>query len=86
MCENVRFNNSIFSYMLEANFIVDPEDLKKVIVPHPVAITFIDISKIKFLGETGMKMAAAGFRFFVTKKLAEELIKENIAIARATTK
>jgi len=65
--------------MIEANFIVDPNDLKKVIVPQPIAITFIDISKIDFLGETGMKMARAGFRFFVTKKLAEKLIKENIA-------
>ena len=68
--------------MIEANFIVDPDDLKKVIVPHPIVITFIDISKITFLGETGMKMAAAGFRFLVTKKLAEKLIKQKIAIQR----
>ena len=68
--------------MIEANFIVDPDDLKKVIVPQAIAITFIDISKIDFLGETGMKMAAAGFRFFVTKKLAEKLIQQNIAIAQ----
>ena len=66
--------------MIEANFIVDPEELKKVIISNPVTIKFIDISKIDFLGETGLKMASAGFKFIVTQKLAEKLIKEKIAI------
>ena len=67
--------------MIEANFIVDPAELKKVIILNPVTIKFIDISKIDFLGETGLKMAASGFKFIVTQKLAEKLIKEKIAIS-----
>ena len=66
--------------MLQANFIIDPQDLKKVVVPQPIVIKFINPSKIDFLGETGMKMAKAGFRFFITKPIAEQLIKDNIAI------
>ena len=66
--------------MIKANFIVDPNELKKVIVPESIGIKFIDISKIDFLGETGLKMAKAGFRFLVTKQLAEKLIKSKIAI------
>ena len=64
--------------MIEANFIIDPDELKKVIIPNPVPIKFIDISKIDFLG---LKMAASGFKFIVTQKLAEKLIKEKIAIS-----
>ena len=64
--------------MIEANFIIDPDELKKVIIPNPVPIKFIDISKIDFLG---LKMAASGFKFIVTRKLAEKLIKEKIAIS-----
>ena len=66
--------------MIDANFIVDPDELKKVIILNPVTIKFIDISKIDFLGETGLKMASAGFKFIVTRKLADKLIKEKIAI------
>ena len=54
-------------YLIEANFIVDPNDLKKVVVPDAITIKFIDISRINFLGETGKKMALAGFKFLVTK-------------------
>jgi len=64
--------------MIEANFIIDPDELKKVIIPNPVPIKFIDISKIDFLG---LKMAASGFKFIVTRKLAEKLIKDKIAIS-----
>ena len=66
--------------MIEANFIVDPNDLKKVVVPDAITIKFIDISRINFLGETGKKMALTGFKFLVTKKLAEKLIKDKIAV------
>ncbi len=66
--------------MIKANFIVDPDDLKKVVVPKPVAVRFIDTSKINFLGETGLKMASAGFRFLVTEELAKKLIEDNVAI------
>ena len=66
--------------MINANFIVDPNDLKKVVVPDAITIKFIDISRINFLGETGKKMALAGFKFLVTKKLAEKLIKDKIAV------
>ena len=41
--------------MINANFIVDPDDLKKVIISDPVSIRFIDPSRINFLGETGME-------------------------------
>ena len=62
--------------MIEANFIIDPDELKKVIIPNPTK--FIDIAKIDFLG---LKMAASGFKFIVTRKLAEKLIKDKIAIS-----
>jgi hypothetical protein len=66
--------------MINANFIVDPDDLKKVIISDPVSIRFIDPSRINFLGETGMKMAYAGFKFIVTKTMAKDLIENNIAV------
>ena len=66
--------------MIEAEFIVDPEYLKKVIVKDPIPIKFIDISNVKFLGETGKKMALSGFTFFVTKELANKLIENKEAI------
>jgi hypothetical protein len=66
--------------MIKADFIVDSEYLKKVIIKDPVAIKFIDISNIKFLGETGKKMALAGFKFFVTKKLADKLVQNKEAV------
>ena len=66
--------------MIKADFIVDPKYLKKVVVKDPVAIKFVDISNIKFLGETGKKMALAGFRFFVTKNLADKLVENKEAI------
>jgi len=66
--------------MINANFMVDQEDLKKVKISEPTVIKFINTSNINFLGETGMKMASAGFKFIVTKKLAEELIKDKIAV------
>ena len=66
--------------MINADFIVDPQDLKKVIVKNPVTIKFVDISNITFLGETGKKMALAGFKFFVTKKLADKLVENKEAI------
>ena len=66
--------------MIKADFIVDPEYLKKVIIKDQVAIKFVDISNIKFLGETGKKMALAGFKFFVTKKLADKLVQNKEAV------
>jgi len=66
--------------MINADFIVDPVYLHKVIVKDPVAIKFIDISNIKFLGETGKKMALKGFRFFLTKNLAYKLIENKEAV------
>ena len=62
------------------DFIIDPEELKKVEILQPIVIKFIDISKIDFLGETGKRMALAGFKFIVTEKFAEPLIKNKYAI------
>lgn len=66
--------------MIEADFIVDPEYLKKVIVKNPVYIKFIDISNVKFLGDTGKKMALEGYKFIVTKDLANKLIENKDAV------
>lgn len=66
--------------MIEAEFIVDPEHLKKVFVKDSIPIKFTDISNITFLGETGKKMALAGFTFLVTKNLADKLIKNKEAV------
>lgn len=63
-----------------ANFIVAPDDLRKVYVPQPVAIQFVDLTLVDFLGETGVQMAEAGFKFLVTQKLAQKLIKDGSAI------
>ena len=68
------------SYSIKADFIVDPEYLKKVKVEDPVAVKIINISNITFLGETGKKMAEAGFKFFFTRKLAEKLVRDKDAI------
>lgn len=62
------------------DFIVDPEELKQVKILQPIVIKFIDISNVNFLGETGKRMALAGFKFIVTEKLAEQLIKNKCAI------
>ena len=74
------FSSILVSFKKPSNFIVDPEHLKNVIVEDPVAIKFVNISNVTFLGETGKKMAKAGFKFIVTRKLAEELIKNKEAI------
>ncbi len=66
--------------MITANFIVDPEHLKRVHVPHPVSIMFIDLTKVDFLGETGKTMALEGFRFLVTSELAHKLLDNGSAI------
>jgi len=68
------------SHSIKADFIVDPEYLKKVKVEDAVAVKIINISNITFLGETGKKMAEAGFKFLITRKLAEKLVKDKDAI------
>jgi hypothetical protein len=68
------------SHYIKADFIVDPECLKKVKVEDPVAVKIINISNITFLGDTGKKMAKAGFTFLITRKLAEKLVKDKDAI------
>jgi hypothetical protein len=68
------------SHSIKADFIVDSEYLKNVNVEDPVAVQFINISNITFLGATGKKMAKAGFKFFITRKLAEKLVKDKAAI------
>ena len=63
-----------------ADFIVDPEELKRVKIIDPVIIQFIDISNINFLGGTGILMTKTGFKFIITKNLAEQLIENKSAI------
>ena len=55
---------------------MDPEYLKKVKVEDPVAVKIINVSNITFLGETGKKMAEAGFKFLISRKLAERLVRD----------
>jgi hypothetical protein len=66
--------------MIVADFIVDPNHLKRVHVPCPVPIKFVDLTNVDFLGETGRRMALAGFRFFVSAPLARKLLSNGSAV------
>jgi hypothetical protein len=72
---------------IELDFMVDPQQLAtKATVVDPVMIIFINMDNpndnslsSKLLGESGKRMAAAGFHFAVTKKIASELISNGEA-------
>ena len=66
--------------VVHADFVVSAEEIARVVVDDPVRVRFVDVSEVGFLGETGRKMALAGFTFVVTKGLAEALYANRQAV------
>lgn len=65
-------------------FMVDPDELAKhAYVREPVRIRITDPDAIfltGILGESGRKLVKAGICFYFERKLAEKLIRKNIAV------
>jgi hypothetical protein len=72
---------SLKDFIINANFIVHPDDLRRVRVERPTLVRFVEskVDAVGFLGETGKAMASAGFRFIVTKVVADRLVREGVA-------
>jgi hypothetical protein len=69
---------------IKLQFMVVPELLKELAyVPDAIRVKIIDPEAIfltGLLGESGRKLVKAGVEFYFTKKLADKLIKKNVAI------
>ncbi|MCK9432994.1 MAG: hypothetical protein M0R00_08555 [Candidatus Omnitrophica bacterium] len=70
---------------VKLKFMVVPEELeKRAYVPNAVKIIVIDPEAIfldGILGQSGRKLVRSGVPFFFERKLAERLIRKNIAKA-----
>lgn len=68
---------------VKLKFMVVPEKLKELAyVPNKVRVKIIDAEAIfllGILGESGRELVNAGVEFYFEKKLAEKLIKKEIA-------
>ena len=70
---------------VKLDFMLAPEELRdKCYVPDPVRIRVIDPDGIfltGMLGESGRKMVEAGLEFLFTRRIAEKLIANKIAVS-----
>ena len=69
---------------VQLQFMVVPEELSRLAyVPDPVRCKIIDPEAIfltGLLGESGKKLVKAGVEFYFTRKLANKLIAQQIAV------
>ena len=63
---------------------VVPDQLAtKAIVPDPLRIRITDLPKMRSLGrlgESGLRLAAAGVEFYFTREMAQELVDQKVAV------